>query len=204
MKDRELQERLSQPAPRPSPETMESAWQAVALEFHRSTPQEPARVKVFRLAWPAAIAACLAFLCGLLLNRTQETNTPVTSTKPSSWGEVTNLFEQGQALFGNQLQAVTVSKDRVVWHLSDNRSPGPPSGQLVTASLKTGPSSELQIATLPGVPVDLDLEEKTYRVEFLPDETDNIMAIGDGIFWSAQSPESPMTESLLQEITPTF
>lgn len=203
MKTHNLKTLLGQPAPAPSSETKENAWTAAACEFHRNTNTRP-KPSPIRWLWPLAAAATIAILCGIIFTQpstptSHSAATPPTSALPPN---LTELYTQGRKLFGNQLQAVTVSRNQVVWHLSDDTSPThqTPSDQLITLTLINNRTPDLHIATNPGSPVSLEFDGQTHQVEFLPDASDEIIAVGDGIYWDSHTISSPMKMAQLQSI----
>lgn len=197
MKTHNLETLLGQPAPPPSPQTMENAWNAAACEFHRNI-NTRAKPSPIRWLWPLAVAATIAILCGIIVTQptTHPTNITANPSTSSPRPNLTELYTQGRQLFGNQLQAVTVSKNSVVWHLSDDTSPTHNlPDQLITLTLTNNNTPDLYIATNPGSPVNLEYDGQTHQVEFLPDASDEIIAIGDGIYWDTHALNSPMKKT---------
>lgn len=188
--------------PKPSTEAMEAAWTAAACEFHRNLhkqSQNSAPHTLIRWIWPLAAVATIAILCGLLVTRpanVQPTHQSQTQLRPN----LTQLYNQGRQLFGDKLEAVTVSKNQVIWHLTDDLTPPHRTDQLITLTLNYQQPSELFIATSPGTPLDVEYQGETHQVEFLPNASNQVMAIGDGIYWDSDQPESPMSELVIQKI----
>lgn len=198
MNESDFKAPFDEAAPTPDPRAMEAAWTASVCEFHRRIhmQQKPSPA---RWLWPVAAAAAIAILCGIIAIQPASTTpiTPAPSSAPAR-PNLTQLYTQGRELFGNRLQAVTVSKNRVVWHLSDDASPARSSDQFVTLTLNNPNSPDLHIATNPGSPVNLKYDGRIRQVEFLPDVSDKIIAVGDGIYWDTHTPGSPMRLAQLQ------
>jgi|GEM_PF-5657674 len=186
--------------PAPDPKVMEAAWTAAVCEFHRSQHNQP-KTNLIQWIWPVAAAATIAILCALLISKPHQPtthsttqNTPTTETPP----DLAKLYNQGQQLFGNQLQAVTVTKNSVVWHLNEKTQPAPVTDQFVTLTLHQKNTPDLHIATRSGTPVDVNYQGETHQIEFLSDASDKIIAVGDEIYWDSEMLESPIQDSRLR------
>ena len=189
---------FNHPAPPPDQQAMEAAWQAALGEFRRRSAagRAPHGARILRF-WPvAALAAAIAILCVVLVRRPAPP-TPSAATDRETPPDLVELYTQGRKLFGARLQAVTVSKDRVVWHLSEEASAAPASDQLLTITLKCN-DSRIYVAAAPGEPVEIDCGGRSREIEFLPDESDQVIAVGDGIYWDSNTRDSPMTQAQLQ------
>jgi len=196
--NREEDNPLQIPAPPPDPEAMDAAWNAAAAEFHRS---RAARAKASPIRWigPVAAAAAVAILCAVPFLRRPH---PVDSSLGKKPPALEQIFAQGRRLFGDRLQAVTISKNRVVWHLSEDPDPVPASDQFVTLALRGEDTPVLYIAASPGTPVTIPYDGAPREIEFLPDASDQIIAMGDGIYWDSESPDSPIDRARLRNLVP--
>jgi hypothetical protein len=191
--------RKAPPPPRPMPEAMEAAWTAAACEFHRRRARRSTPAAIARRFWPLAAAAAVAILCvAVFMRPAPRQSSETTAAQPP----LEQLFTQGRLLFGARLQAVTVTRNQVVWHLSEQADPAPAPDQFVALAVHSGQTAPLYIAAVPGQPVTIDYQGKPREVEFLPDASDCIIAVGDGILWKAGSPESPITNARIENLTP--
>jgi hypothetical protein len=194
---------LRQNPSQPGPETMETAWQAAATEFHNNRNLHGLHIKkskssVIQWLWPLAAVAIIAILCAIILTPPSQKHDP----KPHNQApDITQIFHQGQQLFGNRLHAVTISKDKIVWHLNETADSHQQSDQLVTVALRQPKQSDLYIATTPGIPIELQYQGESHTVEFLPNVSNNIIAVGEGIYWDTEDPLSPMKQPQLHTIT---
>lgn len=194
---------FKQPPPAPNKHSMEAAWITAASEFHRSQHQKP-KLSLAQWIYPIAAAATIAILCALLLTQPTppaNTNTTKDSTRNNTPLNLAQLYTQGQQLFGNQLYAVTITKHKVVWHLNEEPHSGAVTDQLVTLTLHQKNKPNTYIASRPGSLVNISYQGEDRQIEFLSDESDQIIASGDGIYWDSTMPESPIQHTQLLQIS---
>ena len=192
---------LSSPAPSPSAEAKEAAWTAAVSELRHQTILTHKKQATQKLIWPLAAAASIAALCALYL--TSNPSTPEQATQsPNPLPDLAALFNHGNELFDGQLQAVTVSQGKVVWHLNNTPAqPAPPqTGNFITLAVQDQEAESTYIATIPGAPIPMELKGTTHLIEFLPEADGNIIAYGDGIYWNANGEQPQLTTIGTHEI----
>lgn len=198
-----LEDIFSQKAPEPCHQAKEAAWQAAALEFHRSQHKRQREAWGKLRLWVPLAAAAVIAVCGVVFYYSLDTE-PAQMVQAESHAEendIRQLFVQGRELFGDNLEAVTISRGKVTWHVKDGASQNFSNDQLVILTLKGADQASQLIAATPGVPVPVVYQGQTREVEFLPDSQDQVIAVGDGVYWNSKEAKSPIHNQKIVTLT---
>jgi len=175
-----------------SPAAREETWITARETFLRERESQVSPWRKWRWGAAAAVAALAIIMWG---------NQKAPERKPEPPGlltEIDTLYRQGYELFGSRLIAVSVSKEKVTWHLDESSVATPEMDQFVTLHTVDGHGNQISMAVVAGVPVRVPCEDQELEMEFLPDGADEVMAYGDGIYWESGAPDFPVHEVKLQ------
>ena len=190
---------LDSSPPPPSLAAREAAWTAAVREFRHQS----ARTNIWSVlrlrAWPIAAAAAIIVLGVIVFRPAPVPPVDLATASAPSYQDLAQLYRQGNALFDGQLQAVSVTRDRVAWHISPNLSASEslalPAADIVTLAIKEVEGPDTYIAAVMGITIPMTLQGRTHMIEFLPDADGNIIAFGDGIYWCSSEKDSPIYTS---------
>jgi len=183
---------LKNDPPVPSPGAKKEAWER-SLEAYRD-PSTPVKFNLGRTGMFTMIAAALALVAAIMaiLRPSNFESGPIVETD-----ETREIFDEGLALFGDRLKAVTVSRNGVTWHLTDEASVLH-SPQLIRVRLR----NDEEMVTRAGQVVPISFQGNSYEVEFLEDADGKIVAIGDETLWEGDEDELPYVAAQLDSTSP--
>ncbi|MEK7954252.1 hypothetical protein [Luteolibacter soli] len=184
------------------PEARHWAWLGARAAFVDASPSrvEPVRVVASRWRFFAPVTSIAALLIAcvslwVVLHR----NAPVKAPRAVVYtnADLSDFFVQGRSLFGERLTAVTVINGEPTWQLSEPGEAQVRQPVVAIVRITDSRGSQVQVAALPGMPVNIPFDGKDLQIEFLPTGNDQLLVTGPSLVWSSEQGASPLSSSAI-------